>query len=131
MVRVCILGMTGGDSQIKLLSWLYKKNDVEEITFVKNKIQFMKLAETDPRDVAFIRLSGAQPVELSILETLQKSTENMEVVFVSDIDDYALDAYKMGASGYLLEPIEKIRLERCFSKLVHSKKAIKGNGRTE
>ncbi|HKL11257.1 MAG TPA: hypothetical protein VJ990_07415, partial [Clostridia bacterium] len=74
-MRVCILGMTGGDSQIKLLSWLYKKNDVEEITFVKNKIQFMKLAETDPRDVAFIRLSGAQPVELSILETLQKSTE--------------------------------------------------------
>lgn len=122
MVRVCILENDSGDSQMNLLSWLYEKNDVEEITFIKNKIQLMKLAERDPPDVAFIRLSSVEPVGLSILKTLHKSTENTEVIFISEVDGYALEAYNAGASGYLVEPIEKNRFERCFSKLLHSKR---------
>ena len=120
-MRVCILENNSGDLQMHLLSWLYEKKDVEEITFIKNKIQLLKLAEREPPDVAFIRLSSAEPVGLSILKTLHKSAENTEVVFISEIDDYALEAYDAGASGYLVEPIEKNSFERCFSKLLNSK----------
>ena len=124
-MRVFILENSSGHSQMQLLSWLYEKNDVEEITFIKNKIQFMKLAERDPPDVAFIRLSSVEPVGLSILETLHKNTENTEVIFISEIDGYALEAFNAGASGYLVEPIERKRFESCFSKLINSKRQIK------
>jgi len=124
-MRVCILENGSQHSQMHLLSWLYEKNDVEEIIFIKNKIHFMKLAEKDPPDIAFIRLSSDEPAGLSVLETLHKSGENTEIIFISEVDGYALDAYKAGASGYLIEPLERKRFESCFSKLINSKGQIK------
>ncbi|MGD9676925.1 MAG: response regulator [Vulcanibacillus sp.] len=124
-MRVCILENSSQHSQMHLLSWLYEKNDVEEITFIKNKIQFMELVGSDPPDVAIIRLSSDEPFGLSILDTLHKSGENTEVIFISEFDGYALEAYKAGASGYLVEPLERKRFESCFSKLINSKRQIK------
>lgn len=121
-MRVCILEDNIGDSQMHLLSWLYEKSDVEEIIFIKDKIQFLQRVDKEPPDLAFIRLSSVQPVGLSILKMLHKSAENTEVVFVSEIDDYALEAYDAGASGYLVEPVERKRFESCFSKLLDSKR---------
>lgn len=124
-MRVFILGNSGGDSQIHLLSWLYEKVDVEEITFVKNKAHFMKLAKREPPEVVFIRLSGTQPTGLSILDVIHTSMENTEVIVISDASYHALEAYKAGASGYLIEPIERSRFESCFSKLPESKRQSK------
>lgn len=69
-MRVCILGNKSDDSQMHLLSWLYEKNDVEEIRFIKNENQLMELAEREPPEVAFIMLSNAHPQGLSTLERL-------------------------------------------------------------
>ncbi len=121
-MRVCILEKDTSVSQINLLSWLYEKKDVEEITFIKSKKQFLKIAEKDPPDIVFIRVCSDQPTGLSILETFYKSMKNTKVVFVSEIRDYALEAYNVGASGYLVEPIERKRFESCFSKLLGFKR---------
>jgi len=121
-MRVCILENNIGDSYMYLLSWLYEEKDVEEITFVKDNNQFMKLVENKFPDVAFIRLNDAQPEGLSILETLHEKNENTEVIFISKNSVYAMEAYKAGASGYLVEPIERKRFEGCFSKLLGFKR---------
>jgi DNA-binding NarL/FixJ family response regulator len=120
-MRVCILENGSQGSQMHLLSWLYEKKDVEEITFVKNQIQFMERVGSDPPDIAFIRLSSDEPIGLSLLETLHIRGENTEVIFISEVDGYALEAYKAGASGYLIEPLEKRKFESCYSKLNHFK----------
>lgn len=124
-MRVCILGNNDCDSQLNLLTWLYEKNDVEEITFIKNELQFKELAERESPDVVFLRLNKDKPMGLSLLDALHKNTENMEVIFISDVDDYALEAYQTGASGYLVEPIERKKFESCFSKLINSKIRVK------
>ncbi|MBN2714670.1 MAG: response regulator [Deltaproteobacteria bacterium] len=124
-MRVCILENGSVHSRMYLLSWLYEKKDVEEITFIKNKMQFMESAEKDPPDIAFIQLSNDDPVGLSMIDKLHKSGENTEVVFISEGDGYALEAYNTGASGYLVEPLERKRFESCFSKLLHVKRQMK------
>lgn len=43
----------------------------------------------------------------------------MEIIFISDVEAYALEAYKVGASGYLVEPLERKKFESCFSKLIN------------
>lgn len=124
-MRVCILGNKSDDSQMHLLSWLFEKNDVEEIRFIKNENQFMELAKREPPEVAFIMLSNAHPQGLSTLEKLQKRIENMEIILISDVEAYALEAYKVGASGYLVVPLERKKFESCFSKLINYKGEIK------
>jgi len=116
MMRVSIFENNSTDLQTYLILWLYGKNDVEEVTLIKNKLQFLKLAERDPPDVAFIRLSSTHPDGLSILKTLHKNAENTEVIFISKNDEYALEAYDAGASGYFVEPINRKRFENWFSK---------------
>jgi DNA-binding LytR/AlgR family response regulator len=64
-----------------------------------------------------IRMPGLDGLELSRL--LGRFSDPPAVVFVTAHEQHALEAFDVGAVGYLLKPINKDRLERVLQRVVH------------
>jgi two-component SAPR family response regulator len=98
-----------------MLLWLAEKSNVEEISLIKNETLFLELAEREPPDIAFIRLGDQAIPGLSIGNKLNQMAKNTDIVYISDDGDQALNAYDVGAVGYLIGPVERNKFEKCFS----------------
>lgn len=72
-----------------------------------NPYEAIKFAKDNKIDVAFvdIQMPGINGVELAKL--LKLEDENIKIVFITGNDEYALDAYKLDAIGYVLKPYSK------------------------
>ncbi len=94
----------------------------------EDPIQLLTRARQKCCDVAFmdINMPGMRGLELaSALIALNK---NVNIIFVTGYDEYALDAYKLWASGYVLKPIsgQKIaeQLKNLRNPVVESSKIV-------
>lgn len=57
-------------------------------------------------DVAFLDVEMPQMSGLVLAERLTESDPNLEIVFVTAHEQYALKAYQQNAIGYLLKPVQ-------------------------
>ena len=88
------------------------EKDNEFLSYL-NPLEALKESKNKPIDIAFldIEMPGINGVELA--RQLKKSNPLLNIIFVTAYDNYALDAYKIHASGYLSKPVraEKIKEE--------------------
>ncbi len=74
-------------------------------------------------DVLMPEISGMQ-----LAETIRSRGEHSEIVFLTNSRDYAVDAFSVYASGYLLKPVGKENFDktilRAVQKLVQEKNAV-------
>lgn len=68
-------------------------------------------------DVVFLDVEMPRRGGFELLASLGPSTR---VVFVTAYDDYAIDAFEVGARDYLLKPVTAERLARCLTRLEQS-----------
>lgn len=73
-------------------------------TFTKplDAIEFMK---TNQVDIAFLDIEMPEMTGLELAECLMDSNPYLEVVFVTAYNQYALEAFRAHATGYLLKPL--------------------------
>lgn len=78
-----------------------------EITGFSQSDKAIEFANDNKIDIAFldIQMIGMTGVELAAV--LQESYPKMNIIFTTGYDSYALDAFKLNASAYLLKPITK------------------------
>ena len=64
-------------------------------------------------DVAFLDVEMPVLNGISLAKKLKKNNPQVNIIFVTAYDHYALDAYKLHASGYVTKPVseEKVRAE--------------------
>lgn len=88
-----------------------------EIICAKNYMEALKAAETLHFDIALldIEMPGMSGMELA--EKLKEHTPDINIIFVTAYDEYALKAFQLYASDYLLKPISVSVLENAFSNL--------------
>ena len=67
-------------------------------------------------DLIFIRLGGTVFSGLSTAEALKKLDPFAKIIFVSQTDLYAPYAFQTGASGFLLEPMDGVKLREAVSR---------------
>jgi DNA-binding LytR/AlgR family response regulator len=72
-----------------------------------------------------IRMPGLDGLELA--RVLDRFTARPAVVFVTAHEEHALDAFDVGAVGYLLKPLDKERLDRVLQRVVAEQRGA-GNG---
>ncbi|WP_167859648.1 response regulator [Paenibacillus cymbidii] len=72
-------------------------------------------------DVVFLDIQMPLMNGLELAELLLAAHEELEIVFVTAYDRYALDAFKASAIDYLLKPIDETGLERSLSRLFRRK----------
>lgn len=58
---------------------------------------------------------------LSILDFFEKDEITFKIIFITAYSEYAINAFELSATDYLLKPIRQTHLERALSKLEHGK----------
>lgn len=82
--------------------------------------KLLEFAQENPAcDVAFldIHMRGMTGVELA--KKLKDITPNINIIFVTGFDQYTGDAMKLHASGYIMKPVTKEKIESEMSDLRH------------
>ena len=92
------------------------KPDAEVKSFRKPR-ELLEAARQDGCDIAFldIHMRGMNGVELA--KELKGVNPKMNIIFVTGFSDYAGDAMSLHASGYIMKPVNKEKIERELSDL--------------
>ena len=79
----------------------------------------MDYAKENPVDVAFldIQMCGRNGAELA--ESLRQLHPSINLIFVTGYDQYTGDALALHASGYILKPVNRAKVEKELSDLRH------------
>ncbi len=70
-------------------------------------------ARTTPIDIAFLDIELGSMSGLLLAKHLQEIYSKTNIIFITGYSDYAVDAFSLGSSGYILKPVkpEAIMLE--------------------
>lgn len=90
---------------------------VEVIGSCMNSVDVVGIVEEKKPDIVFldIEMPGLNGIEVA--ESLIKKSLKTKVIFVTAYSDYAMEAFSVYASGYLLKPVRKERLEKLLEHL--------------
>ncbi|MBQ0079003.1 MAG: response regulator [Eubacterium sp.] len=99
------------DDEILLLEILKKSvlesPDISEVAGFRSAIEALDWAKENPDgfDIAFLDIQIQKMNGLELAEELRKLNHRLPVVFCTGYEEYALDAFKVHAAGYLTKPI--------------------------
>lgn len=68
-------------------------------------------------DVCFTKVKMRSMSGIQIAHKLREKNGRIKIVFISDTDEYALDAWQCGINDYLLEPITKEKVQQSINNL--------------
>ncbi len=110
-MKVYILDVQGKIRE-QMLKWLSEDKEIEGVGVFEDYVRFIEQVGKAPPDFCFIRLGKDGIPGLKIAGMVQQISSDVRIVFVSDDRDYAVDAYEVGAYGYLLSPINREKFEK-------------------
>ena len=87
------------------------------IDFAGNYDEAMLKIRTDRYDVAFCDIQMPGQNGLVLAEILKRFSPQTNVIMVTAYPEYALDAFRLFASGYLLKPVKDRELEAALNNL--------------
>ena len=101
----------------KLVDTLKAADPRCEVLSFNNPLVALEAVKQVKIDVAFldIEMGGMNGVELG--KRLKQFNPNINIIFVTGYDQYAIDAYSMHASGYLTKPVSVERIKAELSNL--------------
>ena len=87
--------------------------DITEVTKFSNCNEALDFAKENPIDVAFLDINMRGMGGLALAENILAACPNCKIVFCTGYEEYAIPAFKLHASGYLMKPIsaEDVRAE--------------------
>ncbi|MFT7605269.1 MAG: two-component system LytT family response regulator, partial [Saprospiraceae bacterium] len=81
----------------------------------KEAIELLKNPAINP-DLALLDISLPDGLVFQMLKELNGEA-NFDIIFVTAFDEYAVEAFKYSAIGYILKPIDPDRLKQVVSKI--------------
>lgn len=72
-----------------------------------NPDEALDIVARDPTDVAFLDIEMPRMGGLDLARAMQEQNPHVNIVFVTSFEKYALEAFGVHASGYLLKPMTK------------------------
>ena len=79
--------------------------DITELAKFSDCEEALEFVKTHHTDVAFLDINMRGMGGLALAEKIIASRPNCKIVFCTGYEDYAIPAFKLHASGYLLKPI--------------------------
>lgn len=102
------------------LKTLLEKCGIPEIDIVgefTDSLEVIDKIETLRPDVVFLDIVMPDLDGLALGEKIQELLPNVEIVFTTGFDQYAIDAFNLHAIDYLLKPVQKLRLNKTLERL--------------
>ena len=82
-------------------------------------------SENPPIDVAFLDIELGDTNGLVLAKQLKDIAPNIHIIFVTSHDEYAVSAFQMHATGYLMKPLNPMDIERELS-FIYGEDKVKG-----
>lgn len=114
-LRVYILDEQGKIRE-QLQKWLSEDRRIGEIKAFDDYARFIEQVGKSPPDFCFIRLGKDGIPGLKAAGMVQRISRDIRIVFLSEDRTSAVDAYEVGAYGYLTCPLDKAKLDKCLIK---------------
>ena len=96
------------DDEVNILEDLKRIMDrIEDIKLVgsfSSPLEVLKFSYKNHVDVAVLDISMQELNGIELAEMLKKIYPDLQIIFVTGYDEYALSAYHLNAMGYLLKP---------------------------
>ena len=97
------------DDEILMLGALVKavsaSPDISEVTKFSDCEEALEFARKNPVDIAFLDINMRGMGGLALAEKIIASRPECKIVFCTGYEEYAIPAFKLHASGYLMKPI--------------------------
>jgi two-component SAPR family response regulator len=87
--------------------------DISEVVKFSNCDEALEFAKNNSIDVAFLDINMRGMGGLALAENIIAARPNCKIVFCTGYEEYAIPAFKLHASGYLMKPIsaEDVQVE--------------------
>lgn len=95
-----------------LISALRDARPEAEILSFQQPDDALEAIKKQPADVAFLDIQMGGMTGLQLAARLKKIKPDIHIIFVTGYSQYAVDAFAIHATGYLLKPVEKKDVER-------------------
>ena len=105
------------DDEILMLGALVKaisaSPDISEVTKFSDCEEALEFIRNNPADIAFLDINMRGMGGLALAENILAVRPNCKIVFCTGYEEYAIPAFKLHASGYLMKPIsaEDVQVE--------------------
>ena len=83
-----------------------------EIVSFTNPVQALKENEKKPFDIAFLDIEMPQINGIMLAKSLKVTNPFINIIFVTAYDNFAIEAMKMHASGYVSKPVNIDKIKR-------------------
>lgn len=97
--------------------------NIEVVGEAAGATEAMKLIMALEYDILFLDISLPGMNGLDLAEKVQSLPYKPQVIFITAYDNYALDAFNVSATDYILKPIDKARLRRAVDKVARRSEA--------
>jgi len=110
-LRAYILDVQGKVRE-QMQKWLTENRTIDRVEVFADYALFIGKVVKTPPDFCFIRLGKDGIPGLKAAGMVQRISTDTRVVFVSEDKSYAVDAYEVGAYGYLSAPLTKEKIDK-------------------
>ena len=97
------------DDEVLMLGALVKaisaSPDIKEVTKFSDCEQALEFVKKNPVDIAFLDINMRGMGGLALAESIVGARPYCKIVFCTGYEEYAIPAFKLHASGYLMKPI--------------------------
>ena len=97
------------DDEILMLGALVKavsaSPDIKEVTKFSDCEEALSFVKSHPIDIAFLDINMRGMGGLALAESIVSACPKCKIVFCTGYEEYAIPAFKLHASGYLMKPI--------------------------
>ena len=88
-----------------LVAAIEESPDISQVNKFSGCEEALEFAKANPIDVAFLDINMRGMGGLALAEKITAARPNCKIVFCTGYEEYAIPAFKLHASGYLMKPI--------------------------
>ena len=88
-----------------LVAAIEESPDISQVNKFSGCEEALEFAKANPIDVAFLDINMRGMGGLALAEKITAARPNCKIVFCTGYEEYAIPAFKLHASGYLMKPV--------------------------
>ncbi len=92
--------------------------EIDNLVLFSSAYEAAEYAKKSKTDIAFLSIDPPACDALYLAEELMSINENINIIFISESPEYAMQAFTLDAIGYILKPFSSISLRKEFDKAI-------------
>lgn len=106
---------------------VHKIDEFELCGVFESGEQLLSYLTEHPLDAVFLDIEMTEVDGLQLSQRILDLNENIDIIFVTAFNQYAVEAFELQAIDYIMKPLTEERLRKTAKRLMKTKSIVKGN----